>query len=190
MNAKIDLSCVQLETERLILRPFKESDAEDFYAYARVEGVGEMAGWRHHQSLEESRAVLRLFEEGKITLALVFKETGKVIGSIGLETYDEQAAGEAFAPLACREIGFVLSKAFWGQGLMPEAVREILRFCFEDLHLDAVFCGHFTRNVQSARVQEKCGFRELTTTAYHTRMGTVEESVLSVLTKADWAKAD
>ena len=53
----IDISNTRIETPRLILRPWKDSDLEDFYAYASEEGVGEMAGWAHHQSMEESRKI-------------------------------------------------------------------------------------------------------------------------------------
>ena len=61
MNAKIDLSQTYLKTKRLILRPWQEDDVEDFYEYARVEGVGEMAGWLHHQNIEESQMILTFF---------------------------------------------------------------------------------------------------------------------------------
>ena len=62
-----------LETDRLILRPFRESDAEDFYAYARVEGVGEAAGWAHHRSIDESRAILADFIKKDDVYALELK---------------------------------------------------------------------------------------------------------------------
>ena len=55
MNAEIDVSQVVLKTERLTLRPWKESDLDDFYEYARVDGVGQMAGWLPHKDREESR---------------------------------------------------------------------------------------------------------------------------------------
>ena len=61
MNAKIDLSHVILTTPRLVLRPFRETDLEDLYEYARVDGVGQMAGWMPHQNVEESRAILQMF---------------------------------------------------------------------------------------------------------------------------------
>ena len=85
MNAPIDVTNIRIETTRLILRPWQESDLADFYEYARVEGVGEMAGWCHHKSMAESRTILEMFIRGKKTLALELKESGKVIGSLGLE---------------------------------------------------------------------------------------------------------
>lgn len=179
MNASIDISRTRLETARLILRPWEEGDLEDFYAYARTDGVGEMAGWPHHQSIEDSRQILRLFMEGRHTFAIVLKETGKVIGSLGLDP--SSTADEAdFCSLSSCEIGYVLSRDFWGRGMMPEAVQSALTYCFDDLKLDAVFCGHFKRNSRSRRVIEKCGFQYLRDIPYPTRCGTVEPSMLYV----------
>lgn len=88
MNAEIDISNVVLRTERLILRPWQESDLDDFFEYASVDGVGEMAGWSHHKTIEETQAVLTAFISGKKTFAI--ERGGKVIGSLGIEKYDEE----------------------------------------------------------------------------------------------------
>ncbi len=157
MDIPIDLSGVVLETERLILRPFQGSDLADFYAYASVPGVGEMAGWPHHDSLETSRAILQQLIEKKEVFALEHKADGKVIGSLGLHTPRENK-DEQYSHLKAKEIGFVLSKAYWGQGLMPEAVQAVIDYGFEILGLDAFTCGHVTHNAQSRRVIEKTGF--------------------------------
>lgn len=183
MNVPIDITQVTLKTERLLLRPWKPTDLDDFYEYASVDGVGQMAGWSPHKSIEESREILDRFIGGKHVFALEHK--GKVIGSLGIEKYPEDKFPE-FAELKCREIGYVLSKDYWGRGLMPEAVREVIRYLFEDLGLDAIFCGHFRRNAQSARVQEKCGFKHYSTMDYQTQIGTVEDAEVNILYKKDW----
>ncbi len=153
----IDLSQIYLDTPRLLLRPWWESDLEDFYAYASVPGVGEMAGWPHHESLDDTRRVLSMFMEEKNVWAIVLKEENRVIGSLGL--HRSWANEEKHYPRdRILEIGYVLSKDHWGKGLMPEAVKRVLRFCFDQLYLDAVTVGHFTDNSQSRRVIEKCGF--------------------------------
>ena len=173
MNAPIDISNVCIQTPRLILRPWKESDLADFYEYASVEGVGEMVGWCHHKSLDESRMILDMFLAGKKTFALELKENGKVIGSLGLEEMrPDPVEGERFG----REIGYVLSKDYWGRGLMPEAVQAAIRFCFDDLKLDYLTCCHFVRNPQSRRVIEKCGFTFFGESGFETRYNTVETS--------------
>ena len=182
----IDISKTRIETPRLILRPWQDSDLEDFYAYASEEGVGEMAGWAHHQSMEESRKILDLFMEGKHTFALELRENGHVIGSLGLEERDENL--DLPKTLKGREIGYVLRKEYWGRGLMPEAVQAVIDYSFRELKLDYLTCGHFLRNSQSARVIEKCGFRYLKDILYQTRMDTIEPTKLYILYNPDKEK--
>ena len=157
MNAPIDITGVTLRTGRLVLRPWRESDLEDLYEYARVDGVGQMAGWQPHRSLDESREILDLFIREKKTFAL--EHQGKVIGSLGIETYEEERYPDLdLAERRGREIGYVLSPDYWGRGLMPEAVRAAIRWLFDDVGLDFIIIGHYTRNDRSRRVIEKCGF--------------------------------
>ena len=178
MNAPIDLSHVTLQTERLTLRPWRETDLEDFYAYAKVDGVGQMAGWTPHKNREESREILAHFISGKHSFALEYR--GKVVGSLGIETYNEESYPE-LENLKGREIGYVLSKDYWGRGLMPEAVKAVIKYLFETVGLDFILVGHFQWNRQSARVIEKCGFQYIKSCPYETKYGTVENSEKSIL---------
>lgn len=155
MNAEIDLTNVILNTKRLTLRLFRLEDLDDFYEYASVPGVGEMAGWPYHKNKDESLMILNRFIDNKRTFAIVYNN--KVIGSLGIEAYDEDKYPE-FDDKLGRSIGYVLSKDYWGLGLMPEAVKEVIRYCFEELKLDFLESGHFLFNKQSASVLEKCGF--------------------------------
>lgn len=157
MDIKIDLSNVQIDTPRLLLRPWKETDLNDFYAYASVDGVGEMAGWKHHSSIEETKDILHIFMSDKNVFALELKSTHKVIGSLGLHS-SWANDDKKYCNLKVKEIGYVLSKAYWGQGLMPEAVNATINYCFETLNFDALTVGHFVNNSQSKRVIEKNGF--------------------------------
>lgn len=186
MNTEIDISNVTLRTDRLILRPWKETDLDDFYEYASVDGVGQMAGWKPHADKDESRKILQQFIEHKKTFALEYQ--GKVIGSLGIEKYNEERYSD-FEEKKCREIGYVLSKDYWGRGLMPEAVKEAVRYLFRDVGLDVIFCGHFLSNSWSARVQEKCGFKHYVYGQFKTKMGTVEEHETNILTKKEWEAA-
>ena len=183
MNAEIDVSNTVLRTERLIIRPWRPSDLEDLYAYASVDGVGQMAGWPPHKSLSDSQWILDRFIAHKKTFAIEYE--GRAVGSVGVEKYKEEQYPE-FAAKRCREIGYVLAKDLWGRGLMPEAVREVIRWCFEEAGLDALFCGHFLYNTQSERVQEKCGFRHYAYGTFETQLGTVEAHEVRILTKEDW----
>lgn len=179
MIAPIDVTNIRIETERIILRPWKQGDLEDFYAYASVEGVGEMAGWAHHKNTDETQAILDSFIEHKKTFALELKENGHVIGSLGIERFREEAF--VASELLGRELGYVLSKEYWGKGLMPEAVRAVIDYCFRVLHYDFLLCAHFTRNGQSRRVIEKSGFRYVKDIEHETRFETVEDTKLYVL---------
>ena len=180
MNPSIDISNVVLKTERLVLRPWKLSDLDDFFEYASVDGVGPMAGWSPHKNKDESLAILNSFINKKKTFALEYN--GKVIGSIGIETYKEDELPE-FENKKGREIGCVLSKEYWGRGLMPEAVKEVIKYCFEELHLDFLVYSYFAWNNQSKRVCEKCGFKYLKTDKRETQRGTVEENITNILYK-------
>ncbi|MBR5617026.1 MAG: GNAT family N-acetyltransferase [Oscillospiraceae bacterium] len=185
MNKPIDITGVILKTDRLTLRPWRESDLNDFFAYASVDGVGQMAGWCPHRNPEESHAILTRFIEGKRTFALEYE--GNVIGSLGVEEYREALYPE-LADLQGRSIGYVLSKDYWGRGLMPEAVKAVIDWLFGDVKLDFIFVGHFDWNTQSRRVIEKCGFHYLTSTKYETKYGTVETTMDYVLYQPQWRK--
>lgn len=156
MNSEIDISDVILKTERLIIRPWKLSDLDDFYEYCKVDGVGQRAGWYPHKSKDESLIILNNFIKNKITFCLDYE--GKAVGSIGIEKYDEELYAE-FNKLKGRELGFVLAKDYWGQGLMTEAVNEVINYLFKEVNLDFITCRHYKDNIRSARVQSKTGFR-------------------------------
>ncbi len=183
MNKNIDITGIELHTKRLMLRPWSMNDLDDFFAYASIDGVGQMAGWFPHQNIEESKKILKMFIDGKKTFAIVLD--GRAVGSIGIEEYDEKEFPE-FAQEKVREIGFVLAKEYWGRGLMPEAAEEVIRWLFEEVQLDRILCGHFLNNQQSKRVQMKCGFVPYRVISYQTRMGTAEQTMMSFLTKEQW----
>ena len=183
MNKQIDISRVVLKTKRLTLRPWRLSDLQDFYEYASVDGVGQMAGWNPHQNIEESKKILEMFIRDKKTLALEYQ--GKAIGSIGIEEYEEENYPELDS-LQGREIGYVLSKVYWGNGLMPEAVRSVISYLFDTVEVDFILVGHFEWNMQSRRVIEKCGFEKVKTTKYKTQYGTIETSEQYILYHSDY----
>ena len=141
-----------LETSRLILRPWRPEDAPALYQLAKDPRVGPAAGWPPHTSVENSRELIEGVLSAPYTFAVVLRETGGPVGSIGL-LFGEGSnlplkEGEA-------EIGYWLGVPYWGQGLIPEAVRELLRHGFEELGLERVWCGSFEGNDKSRRVQEK-----------------------------------
>lgn len=105
MNADFRINGKVIETERLILRPFKQTDWEDFYEYASVEGVGEMAGWKHHESIAESQSIMNSFISNDKVFAICLKENNKVIGTVGIEKYGLEDALTEFKDYYGRELG-------------------------------------------------------------------------------------
>ena len=152
------LGLERLETERLILREFRESDAEDLYEYARDPEVGPNAGWKPHESLDESRNVLKYFIEGGKDWAIEDKATHKVIGTIGL--YKCKREGYK----SDRELGYALSHAYWGRGIMTEAASAIVDYAFTH-GMKTLLVAHFDGNDRSRRVIEKLGFSKVGHTA-------------------------
>lgn len=186
MNVNIDISKIRLETARLLLRPFCEDDLSDFYEYASVPGVGEMAGWPHHESIETSKRILKSFIEEKEVLALQHKTIGKVIGSLGLH-YSWANDAPRYSGMKSKEIGYVLARDYWGQGHMPEAVKAVIAMCFNEYDCEILTCGHFSTNIQSKRVIEKCGFRFEKQSTFHAKqLGVDVEDMKYVLLRSDW----
>lgn len=146
-----------IETERLILRPWREEDAESLFKYASDPDVGPIAGWSPHASVEDSREIIRTVFAAPEVYAVVLKSTGEPVGSCGIMTSDSLHAADMKDTEG--EIGYWIGKPYWGQGLIPEAVRALLDRGFRDLHLSAVWCGYYDGNHKSRRVCEKSGFR-------------------------------
>lgn len=181
----MEACCVKLETQRLLLRPWEETDAADLYKFASAPEVGPAAGWAVHTSVEESLTVIREVLSLPENFAIVDKQSGCVIGSIGLMVGKASCIGN---PATDGELGYWIGRPYWGQGLMPEAVQEILRYAFVDLHLGKVWCGYFDGNVKSKRVQEKCGFQYQYTRkdVLCSALNEVKTEYITCLSKEDW----
>lgn len=181
MNAEFHVGQIVIETDRLILRAFEQGDLNDFFEYASVEGVGEVAGWNHHENINETQEILDGFIREDKVFAVVLKENNKVIGSLGVERYGMEDVLSEFSDYEGREIGYVLSKEYWGRGLMPEAVKAVCDYMFNVVGLDFLTCGYFTFNSQSKRVQEKCGFKPYRKMVFNTHLGHKEDGQLNLL---------
>lgn len=148
----------QLTTQRLILRPWRDSDAAALYEYAKNPNIGPAAGWPAHQSVEESLDVIRNVFNGPEDYAITLAEDpDTAIGAISLKL----AGGSDLFPAndtTQAEMGFWIGEPFWGNGYVPEAAYELLRHGFEDLDLAATWCAYYEGNVKSARAQQKIGF--------------------------------
>lgn len=175
-----------LFTDRLVLRKWKDSDAEDMYDLAKDPDVGPIAGWPPHKNVEESLDVIRNVLCGKEAYAICFKDDNKAIGTIELKL---EGADLVVNDNEC-ELGYWLGKKYWGQGIMPEAARELIRRAFEDLGMQKVWLGYYDGNSNSKRVAEKLGFK------YQWTSENVDVPLLNLkrtghvnlMTKEDWER--
>lgn len=176
---------MNIETNRLILRPWQSEDAEELYKYAKDPQIGPIAGWQPHTSVENSLEIIRTVLSAPETHAVVLKEINKPIGSIGIMFKNN---GNAPMSDTEAEIGYWIGVPYWGQGLIPEAVRELQRRCFEDLGCTGIWCGYYDGNTKSKRAQDKCGF-----IYHHTEtdvpcelMGDIRTEHFTYISKIDW----
>lgn len=145
-----------LETEHLILRGMKVSDAADMYAYAKLPAVSEYLLWSPHEDIRHTTDYLtyvsRRYRTGDFfDWAIVDKQSGHMIGTCGFTSFRfESDVGE---------IGYVLNPAYQGRGLATEAVRRIMRFGFEELQLHRIEARFMEGNVRSLRMMERVGMR-------------------------------
>lgn len=144
-----------LETKRLILRPWLESDAGMLFKYASDPDVGPRAGWPPHKSVEESLEIIRTVFSGEGMWAVELKETSEVIGCVGY-------LPAAFSNLDIEEdqceVGYWIAKPYWNQGICTEAMRAIVDYCFNVKGFTVLWGDYFPDNPASGRVMEKCGF--------------------------------
>ena len=144
-----------LNTQRLILRLWNENDAADLFEYAKDSDVGPIAGWPPHKNIQESLDVIKNVFCGKECYAVCLKDNNRAIGAVELKLNghtDMTTRDDEY------ELGYWIGKPFWGNGYIPEAVKELLRRAFEDLKMTTVWCGYYEGNEKSKRVQQKCGF--------------------------------
>ncbi len=176
---------MEFETERLILRAWADTDAEECYKYAKDPRVGYPAGWPAHKDIEETKRIIRDVLSKPETYAIVLKETMLPVGCISLMFGERTDLAEN--ENEC-ELGYWLGVPYWGRGIMPEAVEAMLRHAFEDLGAEKVWCGYYEGNVKSRRVQEKCGFSYVRTTPEVDvpRLGEKRTGHVNCMTRTDW----
>lgn len=172
-----------MQTSRLQLRRFQQSDLHDLFSYASVEGVGEKAGWPHHKSLAESQAILDRFVASDEVWAIVHREDHKVIGSIGLHHRPDESSHQEGDLV----LGYVLARAYWGHGYMTEAARCLIEEAFLQWNIPRIRVAHFKENIASQRVIEKLGFTYEKDGTYHaTLLNKVFDERKYILTREDY----
>ena len=172
-------------TERLLLTPWRVciEDAKGLYAYAKDPDVGPNAGWKPHESVEESLKIIEeLFVPEKNTWAIREKESNKIVGSISL-LFDRRRED-----VNSREMGYSLAKDCWGKGYMTEAARALMDYGFEKYNLVVMSICTSPTNKRSQRVIEKCGFKYegLQRRGYHIYDGSDRDNLMFSILREEW----
>lgn len=144
-------------TQRLILRPWQNSDATTLYELARDERVGIPCGWNPHRSLAESQQIIETILSKEGTYAIVEQLSQQVVGAFSLR--DSSASDLVTDDVHEREVGYWLGVPYWGKGYMPEVVATVANHLFNQTAITTLWAGYFEGNDKSKRVQEKCGFQ-------------------------------
>lgn len=146
---------VRLETERLILRPTSITDAEQMHNnWASDPEVTKYLHWQPHANIELTKGVLADWDRKNERLdyyhwGIVLKETGEIIGSGGSLGINEKNNST--------ELGYCMSRTYWGNGYMSEAVAAMIAYLFNVVGLNRIAACHDPDNVASGRVMQKCG---------------------------------
>lgn len=144
----------KIETERLILRKFKDEDALDMYNnWASDSEVTKYLSWPAHSSVVITKQIIRMWIDSynnkeHYQWAIELKETGEVIGNISLleiNNSDENC-----------EVGYCIGKAFWNKGVVTEAFSKIIKFAFSEIGFQRIAGRHEVDNLSSGRLMEKC----------------------------------
>lgn len=153
-NSRRFLKTPQLVTERLVLRKIRQSDAQDMFSYASLPIVTRYLTWNEHPDILHTKRYLAYldtqYRAGRFfDFAIVWQETGRMIGTVGFVSFDETNAAA--------EVGYVLHPDFWGKGIASEALSRLIAFGFEELALHRIEAVYMPENAASRRVMEKCG---------------------------------
>ena len=163
MSARTDLKISdvfhqqpELSTERTQLRKVAWEDAEDLFAYGSDPDVSRFVGWDTHQSIADAEAyiaaTLEKYEQGGLAdWAIEHRRDRKFIGTVGFLFWETHEAAA--------EIGYVMAKPYWGQGIMTEVVREVMRFGWDSMGLNRIQAHTEAENLGSRRVLDKCGLQ-------------------------------
>ena len=148
-----------LETERLILRQFKEWDLDDLFEIVSNIKICSMSGWYFIEDIQSAKFLLNKIIQNPLHFAIVLKENNKVVGAIELMDYDEKSYIGVNILHGAKEIAFLLYEKYWGKGIMKEALEIILDYAFNTLKIPQILAGNYADNAQSHRLQDKLGIK-------------------------------
>ena len=151
-----------IETPRLLLRPFRQSDLEDLYEYLSQKEQQRLAGNVRVDTLADAQACLDHIMDPShppLCFAIVRKQTQKVVGNLSIGRYPCVDRDEAVKHLRGVSLSYVLNERYWRQGIMTELLRALYPFLFAQAGLDYIQSGYFDFNEASAALQRKLGMK-------------------------------
>lgn len=164
------------------------ADANDIFNYAKDEDVAKYVTWDNHKSINDTtqfiKATQQRYEKDEAgEWGIELKETGLIIGSIGFVQLDSQNS--------CASIGYALSKNYWNQGIMTEALRRLFDFAFKEMRLNRIEAFHIPDNQASGQVMQKAGmtYEGLARQKIFAK-GTFWEVKQYAVIKEDWLKKE
>lgn len=181
---------MELETKRLILRNYKESDLDDYWEYVQMKNVGPRCGWQPYTDKQVAFERLKYEITKPYQFAIVLKELNKVIGSIEVMNVKAERYPNIKIKEGAKEIGFLLSEKFWGNGFMTEALKRVMEFVFDILRAPEIYISHAEANIGSGRVQEKAGFGIIGRVKDYRPWvdGKLTDCICRRMTRAQWQK--
>lgn len=171
-----------LISDRLLLQLWKVDDDKELFAYASNPNVGPHAGWKPHESVEESRKIIEEIFLTNIVFKIVLKDNNKTIGSIGLEP-DKRREG-----VLSKELGYSLDENYWNQGIMTEASKLVIDYGFKELGLEVIAIQTGPENIRSQKVIQKLGFQYEGTErrGYRIYDGSLRDVLVYSMLKEEW----
>ncbi len=145
-----------IETDRLLLRPWNDFDADELFELAKDPEIGNWCGWEPHKHIRDSFFALHNFLEVEETYAIVLKEKEIIVGSIGLSFKGNTLLTDKDDEC---ELGFWIGKPFWNNGYATEAGLALIERAFNKLNMKVIWCGYYEGNESYKHIQEKLGFR-------------------------------
>lgn len=144
------------ETERLIIRQWEETDAEDLYEYAKDPIISKYLKFKPYTSIQEAHEriskILLKYKNNEVETpyAIVLKEEKKVVGSIDIDNYSQKAEGII-------EVGYILNGHYHGKGYMTEALVGMFKHIKRQNIAKRIICKHDTENQKSGNVMKRAG---------------------------------
>lgn len=172
-----------IDVERLILRRWNMNDLDDYYEFAKNPNLRD-ADMMPVESIEKAKEVVKELSKSNEIWAIVHKSDNKVIGCIGLHKDRKRRA------YGCKGVEYAINEDYWSNGYCTEAVKGIMKYAFEKLHIALISACHYPHNIASKRVMEKCGmkFEGIIRRGSQIFDGTVYDSWSYSITKEEFAE--